>query len=93
MKKLRIEVLFDGKSESTIVPYVCPSRVTLPDVYPFNKNFYTGPDTGFSMRYLCIKENGNIDYCDSVAVLENGVCRFSPFKNDLFVFNFEILED
>ena len=93
MKKLKIEVVFDGKIETVVTPYICPSKVTLPDIYPFNKNFYTGPDTGFSMRYLYIKEDGNIDYCDSVAILENGFCRFSPFKHDLFVFTFTVLEE
>ena len=92
MKKLIIEVIYDDVSKKVEVPYIAPSRVELPDEYPFNKNIYLGPDDGFSMRYLFIKEDGRIDYCQKIITLQEGVTVFSPFKHDLFVFHFEVKE-
>ena len=90
MRTLVIEALFDNKSEKVEVPYILGSRVDLPNIYPFNKNIYLGPDDGFSLNDMYIKENGDLDYCQTIIKLENNPTRFSPFKHDLIVFIFTL---
>ena len=40
----------EWKEVATEVPYVPNTTVYLPDIYPFSKNIYCGPDSGFSHR-------------------------------------------
>ena len=93
MKKLIIEVIYSDNTKRVEIPFEIPSRVTLPNEYPFNQNIYLGPDNGFSMQHLYITKDGKIDYCDQIIELHEGVNRFSPFKYDRYVFNFEVREE
>ena len=98
MKYLKVKVTYDeegaSKTKEVKLPYELKSTLVLPDEYPFNQNIYTGPDTGFNMRYISVLENGLLEYCLEYIKLDKEITRFSPFKNDRFVFYFELtIED
>ena len=46
-----------------MLPYV-PGAYDLGEEYPFSKNVYTGPDTGYSFRWLYINDDMSIRYLD-----------------------------
>ena len=46
-----------------MLPYA-PGSYDLGDEYPFSKNVYTGPDTGYSFRRLYIDDDMRIRYLD-----------------------------
>ena len=45
------------------VPYA-PGSYDLGSEYPFSKNVYTGPDTGYSFRWLYVDGDMRIRYLD-----------------------------
>ena len=46
-----------------MLPYA-PGGYDLGDEYPFSKNVYTGPDTGYSFRWLYVDDDMRIRYLD-----------------------------
>ena len=46
-----------------ILPYT-PGEYDLGKEYPFSKNVYTGPDSGYSFRWLYVKEDLSLRYLD-----------------------------
>lgn len=96
MKILHIKVIYkiDGatKTSEATVPYVLSSEQKLPNIYPFNQNVYFGPDSGAFLGVVHINENGNIYYMDDIIVLKDNKATYSPFKNERYVFEFEVIE-
>ena len=95
MKKLNLRVQYiengEKKEKEVSIPYEKGKSVRLPDEYPFNQNFYLGPDDGFSLRDIEFLPNGkSIEYCRSVVELIDGKACFSPFKDKRYIFYLEI---
>ena len=96
MKVLRIKVTYDDNNErkiaETSVPYVLDKSYNLPEEYPFTKNVYFGPDSGTYLGRIYIDKDGNLSYVDGTVVLVDGKAHYSPFNHDLYVFDFEVVE-
>ena len=97
MKVLKIKVEYDSDSErkvkETSVPYVLDKGYNLPEEYPFTKNVYFGPDDGAFLGYIYIQKDGNLHYLGNIVRLDSGKAHYSPFKYDMFVFDFEVIEN
>jgi hypothetical protein len=97
MKYLKVKVAYnegnDLKFKEYKFPYEENKTLTLPDEYPFSQNIYTGPDTGFNMRYISALENNLLEYCGEFVKLDKDIVKFSPFKDDRFVFYFELVDE
>ncbi|MBP5575057.1 MAG: hypothetical protein J6X50_04940 [Bacilli bacterium] len=97
MKYLSIKVTYkindeEGTSEACI-PYVLDSVNELPDIYPFNQNYYFGPDTGTFLGRLYITKDGKLDYFDNIIELnKDGKTIYKPTKTDRYIFEFAIIE-
>ena len=96
MKTLMVRVKYTldarEKVEETAVPYILNSTHNLPDVYPFNQNYYFGPDSGTFLGKIYIDEKGRLYYFDSIIELHDGLNVFSPLKSGRYVFEFEVVE-
>ena len=65
-----------------MLPYA-PGGYDLGKEYPFSKNVYTGPDTGYSFRWLYVDGDMRIRYID-----EDYRSAVTPEKGHLFVREF-----
>ena len=65
-----------------MLPYA-PGGYDLGKEYPFSKNVYTGPDTGYSFRWLYVDDDMRIRYID-----EDYHSAVTPEKGHLFVREF-----
>ena len=92
MKKLIIEVIYIDNTKRVEIPFEIPSRVTLPNEYPFNQNVYFGPDSGAFLGDIYIDERGKIYYLDDIIELKNGKTVYSPTKTGRYVFEFELID-
>lgn len=97
MKVLKIKVTYDSDGErkiaETSVPYVLDKGYDLPKEYPFTKNVYFGPDSGAYLGYIYIQKDGNLHYLGDIVRLDSEKVHYSPFKNAMFVFDFEVVEN
>ena len=75
------------------VPYEFGKSFNLPDIYPFNQNLYFGPDTGTYLGRIYIDKEGRIDYVENLVTLHEGVNVYTPLKKELFIFEFEVVEE
>lgn len=96
MKILHIKAIYkiDGvvKTNEATVPYVFDTSHNLPNVYPFNQNYYFGPDSGTFLGHIYIDEQGRLHYFDNIIELHDGVNVFAPLKSGRYVFEFEVIE-
>ena len=92
--KIRVRYTLDAREKvaETTVPYILDSSHNLPNVYPFNQNYYFGPDSGTFLGQIYIDERGRLYYFDSTIELHDGVNVFSPLSSGRYVFEFEVVE-
>ena len=80
------------KSELTykMLPYA-PGGYDLGNEYPFSKNVYTGPDTGYSFRWLYVDDDMRIRYLDEdyrpAINAEKGLGFVRKFGNETITIN------
>lgn len=80
------------KSELTykMLPYA-PGGYDLGKEYPFSKNVYTGPDTGYSFRWLYVDEDMRIRYLDEdyrpAVTVVKGLGFVRKFGNETITIN------
>ena len=91
---MTVKYVLNDKEQEEVArfPYKYGTRVDLPDVYPFNKNVYFGPDDGAFLGRIYIDNNGDLDYIKDRISLKDGMATYSPFKNDLYFFTFEVVD-
>ena len=96
MKVLKIKVQYQLKGEEktaeVTIPYELEKGFDLPKIYPFTQNVYFGPDSGTYLGRIYIDKDGNLSYVDGTVVLVDGKAHYSPFNHDLYVFDFEVVE-
>ena len=77
-----------------MLPYA-PGGYDLGDEYPFSKNVYTGPDTGYSFRWLYVDDDMRIRYLDEdyrpAINAEKGLGFVRKFGNETI--NISIVEE
>ena len=91
---IKIKYTLDAREKvaEATVPYVFNTSHNLPDVYPFNQNYYFGPDSGTFLGHIYIDEKGRLHYFDSIIEQHDGVNVFAPLKSGRYVFEFEVVE-
>ena len=73
-----------------MLPYA-PGGYDLGEEYPFSKNVYTGPDTGYSFRWLYVDDDMRIRYLDEdyrpAITAEKGLGFVREFGNETITIN------
>ena len=61
---IKIKYTLDAREKvaEATVPYILNTSHNLPDVYPFNQNYYFGPDSGTFLGQIYIDEKGRFTY-------------------------------
>ena len=82
MAALRIIARFvkDGKQGEVVaeVPFE-NGKYELPEVYPFTKNVYLGPDSGYSLGWIAIQKEEmrlHFGYAETIVLDEEGKGHF-----------------
>ena len=98
MKRCYIKVTYhvgeEVKVKESSVPFTPGQAQRFPDEEPFNRNYYLSADDGFSLRTIYFPPSGNqIEYCTSTVMIVDNKAYLSPFKHELYTFEFEIKDE